>query len=63
MKTGTFKPDDRAYPGVFISGDDALYRFAPALRTLIEEGSPMPKAVADQAAREMLALLLSCEAK
>ena len=62
MKTGPFKPDTRAYPGVFIAGDDALYRYAPALRLLLDGAEHGPEGAVRAATQELLALLRSCEA-
>jgi len=57
-KTGPFRPSDRAYRGVFISGDDALYRFRPALRAF-KSGSS--ETWVRDALTELEQLLSACE--
>jgi hypothetical protein len=62
MKSGVLRPDGHRFSGVFIKGDDALYRFAPAIRALTGDNRHnMPEHAAREAAEELLALLLACE--
>ena len=60
-ETGVFAPENRAYPGVFIAGDDALYRFLPALRCLAADTTP--PAWAQGAVRELCDILQQCEVR
>jgi hypothetical protein len=62
MKSGVLKPEGCEFSGVFIKGDDALYRFAPAIRALAGDNRhDLPEHAVRKAAEELLTLLLSCE--
>jgi hypothetical protein len=59
--TGPYRPAGHPYPGVFIKGDDALYRFAPALDAIADgDFARIPVADARKALRELRDLLRSC---
>jgi hypothetical protein len=60
-QTGVLLPENRNYPGVFISGDDALYRYGPALRRAVLGEDTMSMSAATAILRELERLLASCE--
>ena len=61
-QTGVFLPENRKYPGVFIKGDDALYRYAPALRiALTLDFGRAGITGTHEILRELERLLCSCE--
>lgn len=59
--TGPYRPADHPYPGVFIKGDDALYRFAPALDAIADgDFARMSAQDARTALLELRDILRSC---
>lgn len=58
VNTGTHQPKGRLYPGVFIAGDDALYRYLPALRAHLRgETAPWTR----EALNELARILADCQ--
>jgi hypothetical protein len=61
MNTGVFKPEENAYPGIFIRGEDAL-AFAGWLKATDEQREVMEQHGVENPTRRLLALLESCKA-
>lgn len=61
--TGRCQLPEEPHPGVFIRGDDALYRYAPALRTILYGGGRVDALAATAILRELENVLRSCEGR